>query len=49
MHTDAINAIKAAKGRWGFFATARFLQKNNVPFALYRLARQLQVATKAGF
>lgn len=47
MSIQASKAIKAAKGKWGFYATRRFLDKNNVPFALYRLARQLEAASKA--
>lgn len=49
MSDQASKAIKATKGKWGFYATRRFLEKNNVPYALYRLACQLEVATKAGF
>lgn len=49
MSDQASKAIKAAKGKWGFYATRRFLDKNDVPLNLYRLACQLEAATRAGF
>jgi hypothetical protein len=47
--TISKHAIRAAKAHWGRDATARYLANNGVPFALYRLAKQLQTARKAGF
>lgn len=49
VHPQAAHAIKAAKGNWGHDATMRYLRKHGVPFALYRIARQLHIATRAGF
>lgn len=44
----AIRAAKNKKSRGAFMARA-FCVKRQVPFALYRLACQLEAATKAGF
>lgn len=44
----AIRAAKNKKSRGAFMARA-FCAKRQVPFALYRLACQLEAATKAGF
>ena len=51
MHTQAQFAIRAAANlkRWGWFATKRYCENNNTPIRLMVLARQLQVATRAGF
>lgn len=48
---QAADAIKAAKHRkaWGLFACRRFCTNRNVHPALYRLASQLEAASKAGF
>jgi hypothetical protein len=40
-------AIKAAKGNWGAYATFRYLQKHNIPYSLYTLARVLENYEKA--
>lgn len=49
MHSQAFHAIRAAKGynSWGAYAARRYIEKRNIPFALYRLARQLEVESKA--
>jgi hypothetical protein len=49
--SQAQHAIKAAKGRysWGRFAARRYCEKRGIPFALYRLACQLEAAQRGGF
>lgn len=44
MSNQSKTAITAAKNRkiWGRFATLRFIQRNQVSPALYRLACQLE-------
>ena len=44
MHPLATVAIKAAMNfkNWGRHAAWRYAEKRGVPFALYRLARQLE-------
>lgn len=51
MTDQAIFAIRAAANlkRWGWFAAKRYCERNNTPIRLMVLARQLQVATLAGF
>lgn len=51
MSQVAQHAIRAAKNRksWGSFMARAFCAKRQVPLALYRLACQLEAATKAGF
>jgi hypothetical protein len=48
MHIQAHHAIMAAKHRkaWGAYAARRYIERRGIPFALYRLARQLE-ASKA--
>ena len=51
IHPQAMHAIRAAANWriWGRFAAVRYCQRHGVPIALLRIARQLQVATMAGF
>ena len=51
MHPQALCAIRGAANlkRWGWFATRRYLERNNTPLRLMVLARQLQTATINGF
>lgn len=48
MKPEAILAIHAARHRprWGAYATRRNMSNSKVPFALYRLACQLEAAQK---
>lgn len=49
MTQQAKDAIRAAKNRtnWGLFAARRYCEKRGVPLSLYRLACQLEAASKA--
>lgn len=51
MSQVAQDAIRAAKNRksWGAFMARAFCAKRKVPLALYRLACQLEAASKGGF
>lgn len=45
---EAAQAIRAASSHWGRYATRRYLEKRRVHPSLYRLAKQLEAARKAG-
>lgn len=45
--TQSQYAIRAAKSHWGRWATSRYLANHGVPFALYRLAKQLEAMQRA--
>lgn len=51
MSQAAADAIKAAKNKknWGAYMARAFCIKRSVPLGLYRLACQLEAASKAGF
>lgn len=51
MSEVATHAIRAAKNEknWGSFMARAFCAKRQVPQGLYRLACQLEAATKGGF
>ena len=47
---NAKHAIRAARNRriWGLYAARRYCERRGVPFALYRLACQLDAAERVG-
>lgn len=51
LHPQAMHAIRAAANWriWGRDAVVRYCRNNRVPLRLVVMARQLQVATAAGF
>ena len=51
LHPQAMHAIRAAANWriWGRRAAVMYCRNRGVPLSLWRLARQLQVATMAGF
>ena len=51
LHPQAMHAIRAAANWriWGRDAAVRYCRNRGVPLRLMVLARQLQVATMAGF
>jgi hypothetical protein len=46
MNRHAYHAVRAAQNRknWGNYAARRYCERQGVPAALYRLARQLEAA-----